>query len=170
MQSEIGEDILEHVSSGNDFSENGTGKEPKKKDSEPSINLKDLVGLKSQKKFIEKLGKKGISVKKISKIIRYENELEKLQIELVKLQRWVQDQNRRVAILFEGRDAAGKGGSIRRFIEHLNPRALRVVALPKPTEEEMGQWYFQRYIKHMPTKGEIVLFDRSWYNLSLIHI
>ena len=87
---------------------------------------------------------------------------------MVKLQRWVQEKKRRVAIIFEGRDAAGKGGTIRRFMEHLNPRAMRVVALPKPTEEETGQWYFQRYAKQLPNCGEIVFFDRSWYNRAVV--
>lgn len=94
----------------------------------------------------------------------YEAEKERLQIELVKLQRWFKEHNQRLVILFEGRDAAGKGGTIKRFMEHLNPRHARVVALEKPTEEEQGQWYFQRYVKHLPTHGEIVFFDRSWYN------
>ncbi len=87
-----------------------------------------------------------------------------LQVELVKLQNWIRDSGERVIILFEGRDAAGKGGTIRRFMEHWNPRSARVVALDKPSEVETGQWYFQRYVRHFPTKGEIVLFDRSWYN------
>ncbi len=87
-----------------------------------------------------------------------------LQVELVKLQNWVKDVGERVIIIFEGRDAAGKGGTIRRFMEHWNPRGARVVALEKPSQEELGQWYFQRYIRHFPTAGEIVLFDRSWYN------
>jgi len=87
-----------------------------------------------------------------------------LQIELLKMQNWVHGQGERVLILFEGRDAAGKGGTIKRFMEHLNPRSARVIALEKPTERERGQWYFQRYIKHLPAAGEIVLFDRSWYN------
>jgi polyphosphate kinase 2 len=94
----------------------------------------------------------------------YEREKYELQVELLKLQAWVKATGQRVVILFEGRDAAGKGGAIKRFMEHLNPRGARVVALEKPTEEERGQWYFQRYVKHLPTKGEIVLFDRSWYN------
>ena len=94
----------------------------------------------------------------------YEKQKYDLQVELLKLQNWVKESGSRVVILFEGRDAAGKGGTIKRFMEHLNPRGARVVALEKPTEEERGQWYFQRYIKHLPTKGEIVLFDRSWYN------
>ncbi|MEU1622124.1 polyphosphate kinase 2 [Streptomyces sp. NPDC005722] len=86
------------------------------------------------------------------------------QIELLKLQGWVKETGRRLVIVFEGRDAAGKGGTIKRFTEHLNPRGARVVALEKPTERERGQWYFQRYVEHLPTAGEIVLFDRSWYN------
>jgi polyphosphate kinase 2 len=94
----------------------------------------------------------------------YELEKYQLQVELLKLQAWVKTTGQRVVILFEGRDAAGKGGAIKRFMEHLNPRGARVVALEKPTEEERGQWYFQRYVKHLPTKGEIVMFDRSWYN------
>ena len=94
----------------------------------------------------------------------YEFQKYNLQVELLKLQAWVKSTGARVIILFEGRDAAGKGGTIKRVMEHLNPRGARVVALEKPTEEEKGQWYFQRYVKHLPTKGEIVLFDRSWYN------
>ncbi|WP_310287855.1 polyphosphate kinase 2 [Microbacterium trichothecenolyticum] len=94
----------------------------------------------------------------------YEFEKYRLQIELLKFQYWLEDNGRRAIILFEGRDAAGKGGTIKRFTEHLNPRTARVVALSKPTERELGQWYFQRYIEHLPTAGEIVMFDRSWYN------
>ncbi len=94
----------------------------------------------------------------------YERQKYRLQVELLKLQAWVKETGARVVILFEGRDAAGKGGAIKRFMEHLNPRGARVVALEKPSEVERGQWYFQRYIQHLPTSGEIVLFDRSWYN------
>lgn len=94
----------------------------------------------------------------------YEKQKAALQVELLKAQRWVKETGQRVVILFEGRDAAGKGGTIKRFMEHLNPRGARVVALEKPTDEERGQWYFQRYVKQFPTAGEIVLFDRSWYN------
>ena len=95
---------------------------------------------------------------------QYEARKQELQIELLKVQNWVKDSGQRIVAIFEGRDAAGKGGTIKRFMEHLNPRGARVVALEKPTEAEKGQWYFQRYVKHLPTKGEIVLFDRSWYN------
>lgn len=94
----------------------------------------------------------------------YEKELKKLQIELVKLQDWVVQSGLKVVVIFEGRDAAGKGGVIKRITESLNPRICRVVALSKPTEKEATQWYFQRYVQHLPAKGEIVLFDRSWYN------
>ncbi len=96
--------------------------------------------------------------------LKYEDLKLELQIELLKMQGWVKETGQRIIILFEGRDAAGKGGTIKRMMEHLNPRGARVVALEKPSEEEMGQWYFQRYVKHFPTHGEIVLFDRSWYN------
>ena len=100
--------------------------------------------------------------------IDYESELLKLQAELVDLQQWTAKHKMRVCVLFEGRDAAGKGGAIRRFTEHLNPRSMRVVALPKPTEIEKGQWYFRRYIKELPEPGELVFFDRSWYNRAVV--
>src|SRR5829696_7588355 len=93
----------------------------------------------------------------------YEGEKRLLQIELLKMQNWIKEEGRRLVILFEGRDAAGKGGTIKRFMEHLNPRHARVVALEKPTSRELRQWYFQRYIAHLPARGEITLFDRSWY-------
>ena len=95
---------------------------------------------------------------------RYEQQKYQLQVELLKLQAWVKETGQKVVILFEGRDAAGKGGTIKRFMEHLNPRGAHVVALEKPSETERGQWYFQRYVQHLPTAGEIALFDRSWYN------
>ena len=94
----------------------------------------------------------------------YEQKKARLQVELLKVQRWVRDSGTRIVALFEGRDAAGKGGTIKRFMEHLNPRGARVVALDKPSDVERGQWYFQRYVNHLPTAGEMVLFDRSWYN------
>lgn len=101
-----------------------------------------------------------------TRMSRDEYELEKyrLQIELLKFQYWLEDNNQKAIIIFEGRDAAGKGGTIKRFTEHLNPRTARTVALNKPSDRERGQWYFQRYIQHLPTDGEMVLFDRSWYN------
>jgi polyphosphate kinase 2 len=94
----------------------------------------------------------------------YEREKKKLQIELLKVQNWVKMTGQKIVVIFEGRDAAGKGGTIKRFMEHLNPRAAKVVALEKPTHHEVGQWYFQRYIEHLPTRGEILFLDRSWYN------
>ncbi|GAB4222266.1 MAG: polyphosphate kinase 2 [Francisella sp.] len=100
---------------------------------------------------------------KISRNI-YEKQKYYLQIELLKFQKWVKENNKKVLIIFEGRDAAGKGGTIKRVMEHLNPRGAKVVALEKPSERERNQWYFQRYIQHLPSGGEIVLFDRSWYN------
>ncbi len=94
----------------------------------------------------------------------YEAELEKLQVELVRLQEWIKHAGLRVAVIFEGRDAAGKGGTIKRVTEHLNPRVVRIAALATPTERERSEWYFQRYVPHLPAAGEMVLFDRSWYN------
>ena len=100
---------------------------------------------------------------KIRKAV-YESHKSELQVELLKVQNWVKLTGQKIIVICEGRDAAGKGGTIKRFMEHLNPRAARVVALEKPTENESGQWYFQRYVKHLPTRGEMVFFDRSWYN------
>ena len=100
----------------------------------------------------------------------YEAAIEPMREELVAMARWVRVTGQRIVVLFEGRDTAGKGGAIRAISEKLNPRQCHVVALGKPSEDEQGQWYFQRYVRHLPTTGEIVLFDRSWYNLSLIHI
>ena len=98
----------------------------------------------------------------------YERQKAELQVELLKMQRWVKDTGERVVLLFEGRDAAGKGGTIKRFMEHLNPRGASVVALPAPSERERGQWYFQRYVQCLPSRGEIVFFDRSWYNRAVV--
>jgi polyphosphate kinase 2 len=112
-----------------------------------------------------------VKKKKIAKALKeveYEEELTKLQIELIKMQNWIYENKKRLMIIFEGRDAAGKGGAIKRFIMHLNPRKYRVVALPAPTEVEKGQFYFQRYFKHLPDPGEIAFFDRSWYNRAIV--
>ncbi len=134
----------------------------------PIFTDTELRSLSSKKGLTKLLSAKRFSVKRALAELHYEEELRKLQIELVKLQRTVQLSKRRVAILFEGRDAAGKGGTIRRFIEHLNPRTARVVALPKPTEVQSGQWYFQRYSEVLPNPGEITFFDRSWYNRAVV--
>ncbi|KQP70264.1 polyphosphate kinase [Microbacterium sp. Leaf288] len=112
---------------------------------------------------MSKKNAKKSSVKRLNKRL-YKAELERLQTELVEMQQWVASSGQRVLVLFEGRDAAGKGGAIKRVMEYLNPRHARVVALPKPSKKERGQWYFQRYIERLPTAGEIVLMDRSWYN------
>ena len=109
-----------------------------------------------------------IPLEKTFKKIKYELELRKLQSEFVNLQKWISQNKMRVAVLFEGRDASGKGGSIKRFKEHLNPRSSRVVALTKPTDVERGQWYFRRYVKELPNPEEIVFFDRSWYNRAVV--
>jgi len=114
------------------------------------------------------LKSKKIHLPKVLKYLKYENELDQLQIELIKLQNWIVSKNKRLVILFEGRDSAGKGGAIRRFVEHLNPRRYRIVALPQPTLNEKGQWYFQRYAQRLPNPGEIVFFDRSWYNRAIV--
>jgi polyphosphate kinase 2 len=132
------------------------------------LTEEELTQISTKKALRELLMSKQIDISKTLYKLKYEQELEKLQVELVKLQRTVQLTGRRIAIVFEGRDAAGKGGSIRRFIEHLNPRTARVVALSKPTEVEKGQWYFQRYSQALPNPGEIVFFDRSWYNRAVV--
>ena len=128
----------------------------------------DLIRINTRRGLLTLLKRKEVDLEEVRKTLLYEQELRQLQVELVRLQRWVQESGQRIAILVEGRDAAGKGGTIRRFTEHLNPRAMRVVALPKPTDEERGQWYFQRYIRQLPNKGEIVFFDRSWYNRAVV--
>ena len=134
----------------------------------PKLTLEDYNQVSTNNELLSLIKEKGISISKVEKTIEYEDELKKLQIELVKLQRWISKTNKRVAIIFEGRDAAGKGGNIRRFMEHLNPRTSRLVALNKPTSVEKGQWYFQRYIKELPNPGEVVFFDRSWYNRAVV--
>ena len=126
----------------------------------------DLKLLNSNKGV--KLMLQGLEPHKALRYVKYEREIEILQMELIKLQKWIQDHNKRLVILFEGRDAAGKGGAIRRMTHHLNPRFARKVALPKPSEEEKGQWYFQRYVQKLANSGEIVLFDRSWYNRAVV--
>ena len=124
------------------------------KTDEPAGRASEILGFEQgEYPYAEKLGRR-----------EYEDEKAALQVELLKVQHWLQDTGQKTVMLFEGRDAAGKGGTIKRFAEHLNPRSARVVALNKPTDMEKGQWFFQRYIKHLPTSGEIVLYDRSWYN------
>lgn len=134
----------------------------------PELTIEDFESVSTNEELLAIIKRKGISITKVQIKLDYEEELRKLQIELVKLQQWIAKNKKRVAVIFEGRDAAGKGGSIRRFMEHMNPRSTRLVALNKPTEVEKGQWYFQRYIKELPNPGEIVFFDRSWYNRAVV--
>ena len=132
------------------------------------MNSKTFTAAKDLLKISHAAGKYPYSDKMKTK--EYEKEKKLLQIELLKVQKWLKTDNKKVVAIFEGRDAAGKGGTIKRFTEHLNPRIARVVALEKPTERELGEWYFQRYVNHLPTKGEMILFDRSWYNRAGVEI
>ncbi len=132
------------------------------------FTIEDFQSINSRSDLIKRAHKRSINLKKGLRNQRYEEELKTLQAEMVNLQRWIAKKRMRVVIIFEGRDAAGKGGSIKRFREHLNPRSMRVVALAKPTEVEQGQWYFRRYVKELPNPGEIVFFDRSWYNRAVV--
>ena len=128
-------------------------------------NLKKLNLKRGLKLFLKH---DDMSVARALRILNYEAKLKKLQEELIKLQQWVEDSGEKLVVLFEGRDAAGKGGAIRRITQNLNPREFNVVALPKPTPEENEQWYFQRYIKNLPRSGQITFFDRSWYNRAVV--
>ena len=133
-----------------------------------SLSKDDFLNVSTKTELKALIKEKKIKIKKVKKEVSYEEELRNLQIELINLQQHVNKNKLRVAIIFEGRDASGKGGSIKRFIEHLNPRSSRVVALTKPTTVETGQWYFRRYVKELPNPGEIVFFDRSWYNRAVV--
>jgi polyphosphate kinase 2 len=137
-------------------------------DKKNGLTAEDFESLQNRNDLLAKIEKKNKLFKKVKNTLSYSEELRLLQIELVKLQQWISKENKRVAIIFEGRDAAGKGGGIRRFMEHLSPRSSKLVALNKPTEVEKGQWYFQRYIKELPNPGEIAFFDRSWYNRAVV--
>ena len=128
-------------------------------------NIKKLNSKRGLKLFYKE---DDMTVAKALRILNYEDKLKKLQEELIKLQQWVEAKGEKLVIVFEGRDAAGKGGAIRRITQHLNPREFNVVALPKPTPEENEQWYFQRYIKNLPRSGQITFFDRSWYNRAVV--
>jgi polyphosphate kinase 2 len=134
----------------------------------PKLTQQDFEVAKTKDELLEVINSKNINIDKVVKRLTYNEELRMLQIELVKLQQWISKNKKRVVVIFEGRDAAGKGVNIRRFSEHLNPRSMKTVALTKPTEIEKGQWYFRRYIKRLPNPGEIVFFDRSWYNRAVV--
>ncbi|TVZ57250.1 polyphosphate kinase 2 [Lutibacter sp. Hel_I_33_5] len=128
----------------------------------------DIKKLNSNKGLLALLSKEPLNVERALRYLNYEKKLKKLQVELIKLQTWAIENNERIIILFEGRDAAGKGGAIRRITERINPRHMRIVALPKPSEDQTTQWYFQRYVEQFPKAGEIVFFDRSWYNRAIV--
>ncbi|MGP8320187.1 MAG: hypothetical protein ACT6FD_05290, partial [Methanosarcinaceae archaeon] len=134
-------------------------------ESEKNVKLAEYTAIKNMDKA-QKNKRVSIWVKKST--LEYEKELRELQTELIKVQNHVKTHRLRILILFEGRDAAGKGGTIKRFTEHMNPRGMRVVALEKPSDREQTQWYFQRYVQPLPSEGEIVLFDRSWYNRAMV--
>jgi polyphosphate kinase 2 len=138
-------------------------KKPKKQNDQPVANVKKSKQSDQPVASVEK----DPPPKKLSRKV-YEKELDRLHVELVKLQEWIKDKGLKVVVIFEGRDTAGKGGTIKRIITRLNPRIVRVVALGVPTEREQTQWYFQRYVPHLPAAGEMVLFDRSWYNRALV--
>ena len=137
-------------------------------ESNAKFSAVDFNGIKTRQQLREVAEARGVDAGKHMRRAAYEQELLQVQAELVDLQQWVSKTQKRVAVIFEGRDASGKGGTIRRFIEHLNPRSARIVALTKPTDVERGQWYFQRYIKELPNPGEMVFFDRSWYNRAVV--
>lgn len=128
----------------------------------------ELKKLNTNKALTALLSKEPLSVERALRYVDYERKLKKIQIEVIKLQTWAIENNERIAIIFEGRDAAGKGGAIRRITERINPRHIRIVALPKPTEDEQSQWYFQRYVQQLPKSGEMVFFNRSWYNRAVV--
>ncbi len=133
-----------------------------------NLSKEDVQCLNSKVGMKYLLAEDKVNVEKALRLAKYEIKLRDLQVELIKLQNWVIAGDHKVVILFEGRDAAGKGGAIRRIGSHINPRYYRIVALPKPTVEEEGQWYFQRYVNKLPKPGEIVFFDRSWYNRAVV--
>jgi polyphosphate kinase 2 len=132
------------------------------------FNKKELELLSTKRGLLNLLRPKDPDFDRALKRVKYERLLLKLQVEVLRLQQWVINNDKRVIIIFEGRDSAGKGGAIRRFSEHMNPRHFKEVALRKPTPEEDQQWYFQRYVQHLPKPGEIVFFDRSWYNRAVV--
>lgn len=135
---------------------------------ELDLSQEDVDILNSSKGLTSLLSKEPFNIEKALRYVKYEKKLKKLQVELIRLQSWAINENERIIVIFEGRDAAGKGGAIRRITERMNPRHLRKVALPKPTVDERTQWYFQRYVNQFPKAGEIVFFDRSWYNRAVV--
>lgn len=135
---------------------------------EAKLTAEDVKKLNSKLGLLSLLSKEPLNLERGIRNVDYQKKLVKLQTELIKLQTWLIEKNQRIIVIFEGRDAAGKGGAIRRITERINPRHTRIVALSKPTEDEQSQWYFQRYVNQLPKAGEIVLFDRSWYNRAVV--
>lgn len=132
------------------------------------ISTSDLKKLNTDKGLMALLSREPLSVQKALRYVEYQKKLKKLQVELIRMQTWVINNNERIIVVFQGRDAAGKGGAIRRITERINPRFMRIVALPKPNKDEESQWYFQRYVEQLPKAGEMVFFDRSWYNRAVV--
>ncbi|KOY52265.1 polyphosphate kinase 2 [Polaribacter dokdonensis] len=132
------------------------------------LSESDLKKLNSKKGLLALLSKQPLSVDKALRYVNYQKKLKKLQVELIRMQTWAINNDERIIVVFQGRDAAGKGGAIRRITERINPRFMRIVALPKPTKDEQSQWYFQRYVEQLPKAGEMVFFDRSWYNRAVV--
>jgi polyphosphate kinase len=132
------------------------------------LSESDLKKLNSKKGLLALLSKQPLSVDKALRYVNYQKRLKKLQVELIRMQTWAINNDERIIVVFQGRDAAGKGGAIRRITERINPRFMRIVALPKPTKDEQSQWYFQRYVEQLPKAGEMVFFDRSWYNRAVV--
>ncbi len=132
------------------------------------LTARELQKLNTKKGLIALLSKDPLNYERAVRYSDYEKKLEKLQLEIIKVQNWALQENKKIVVLFEGRDAAGKGGAIRRITERINPRHIKIVALPKPTEDEQTQWYFQRYINQLPRAGEMVFFNRSWYNRAVV--
>ncbi|CAM1349352.1 MULTISPECIES: polyphosphate kinase 2 [Tenacibaculum] len=133
-----------------------------------NLTQKDVNKLNSNRGLKAILSKEPYNIERAIRYVDYERKLKKLQLELIKLQTWAIEKDERIIVIFEGRDAAGKGGAIRRITERINPRHMRIVALPKPNEDERTQWYFQRYVERFPKAGEMVFFDRSWYNRAVV--
>ncbi|WP_439127443.1 polyphosphate kinase 2 [Polaribacter sp.] len=132
------------------------------------LTKKQVNKLNTKKGLLALLSKEPFNVERGLRYVDYQKKLKKLQVELIRLQTWAINNDERIIIVFQGRDAAGKGGAIRRLTERINPRHMRIVALPKPTKDEQSQWYFQRYVEQFPKAGEMVFFDRSWYNRAVV--
>lgn len=132
------------------------------------LTVSQINKLNSNKGLVALLSREQLNYERAIRYVDYEKKLKRLQVEIIKLQNWAIKEDKKIVVIFEGRDAAGKGGAIRRITERINPRHIRIVALPKPTEDEQSQWYFQRYVNQLPKAGEMVFFNRSWYNRAVV--